>query len=58
MLAQVMIGETKPKAAAQLPIIRGITKFFQATSSKRQRGKKLRRKIWRSAQEAVLFVLR
>jgi hypothetical protein len=38
-----------PKAAAQLPIIRSTTKFLQATSSKRQRGQKLRRKIWRSA---------
>jgi hypothetical protein len=48
MTAQVMIGE----------IIRGATKFLQTASSKRQRGQKLRRKIWRSAQETVLFVLR
>jgi hypothetical protein len=56
--AQLMIGEANPKATAHLPIIRAATKFLQATSSKRQGGQKLRRKIRRSAQETVLFVLR
>jgi hypothetical protein len=55
---QVMKGEATPKTTTQLPIIRAATKFLQATSSKRQRGQKLRRKIWRSAQETVLLVLR
>jgi hypothetical protein len=46
------------KAATQLLVFRTTTKLFQDTSPKRQRGQKLRRKIWRSAQKAILLILR
>jgi hypothetical protein len=42
-------GKPHSKAVAQLSVLRSTTKLFQATGSKRQKGEKLRRKIWRSA---------
>jgi hypothetical protein len=53
----VTIGETTLKAISKAPVFRDATKFLQATSSKRQRRKKLRRRVQFPTQKVVLFIL-
>jgi hypothetical protein len=48
---------SQPQRSTQLPIFRARTKLFQATSPKGQRRQGLRKKIQRSAQKAILFIL-
>jgi hypothetical protein len=58
ILAQVTTEEPRSRASGKLPVFRDTTKFLQATSSKRQRRKKLRRKVQLPTHEVVLFILR
>jgi hypothetical protein len=52
-----MTEETMLKSISKSPRLQGHKKLLQATSSKRQRRKKLRRKVQLPTQEVVLFIL-
>jgi hypothetical protein len=55
--ARVMTRKLATKATAQLSILRTTAKLFQATSLKGQGRQGLRRKVWGSAQKALLLIL-
>jgi hypothetical protein len=50
-------GKPYPRQPAKLTIFGNAANLLQATSSKRQKGKKLQRKIQHSTQEIVLLIL-
>jgi hypothetical protein len=58
MPTQGMTGEAKPKGNSIAPNHQRRNKAPSGHQLQKAEGQKLRRKIWRSAQETVLFVLR
>jgi hypothetical protein len=56
--AQMMTGQATLKAVNKAHNLQNAANLLQATSSKRQRWKKLQRKVQHSTQEIVLLILR
>jgi hypothetical protein len=50
-------GKSHSRQPTKLTIFKNVANLLQATSSKRQRRKKLRRKVQHSTQEIVLLIL-